>query len=85
METNSNLGDGGKSEAPQDAAAEGDQVDHWRGEIFNLSNKNRLLQLFITGGEPTGHQRRHLSSKIPLTDVLLHAQKYNFCYQLYGS
>ena len=28
METNSNLGDGGKSEAPQDAAAEGDQVDH---------------------------------------------------------
>ena len=78
METNTILGDGGKSEASQDAAAERDQVDHWRGEIFNLFNKNQLLQLFITGWEPTGHQRRHLSSKIPLTDVLLHAQMYNF-------
>ena len=27
-ETNTILGDGGKSEAPQDAATEGDQVDH---------------------------------------------------------
>ena len=44
METNSNLGDGGKSEASQDAAAKGDQVDHWRGEIFNLSNKNQIFQ-----------------------------------------